>query len=92
MPDERDFILAAIDLTPELGINGSAWKAAVAQMGDITAALCLLVIDANRTHPVTPVLNPGGLLRAMTRRHAKGQLNLYGSLKGLTERARNANT
>lgn len=92
VPDERDFILAAIDRTPELGINGSAWKAAVAQMGDMTAALCLLVIDANRTHPVTPVLNPGGLLRAMTRRHAKGQLNLYGSLKGLSERARNADT
>ncbi len=52
-------------------------------MGDVTATLCVLVIDSNRFHPVTPIRRPGGALRAMTRRHAAGDLNLVGSLIGL---------
>jgi len=70
----------------------SSYPDAAAKMGDMTAVLCLFVIDANRTHPVTSVLNSGGLLRAMTRCHAKGQMNLYGRLKRLVDRARNADT
>ena len=57
-------------------------------MGDFRAALCLLVTDANRDHPVTPVRKPGGHLRALTRRHQAGQLNLVGSLVGLAHRRR----
>lgn len=81
-----DFTLAAIALLPHLGINASAWDAAVDQMGDVTAMLCVLVIDANRFHPITPIQRPGGALRAMTRRHALGDLNLVGSLIGLQNR------
>ncbi len=85
-PAAMDFILAAIDRLPELGINRSAYDAAVGQMGDMATALCILVIDRNRFHPETPIQNPGGVLRALTARHKAGKLNLVGSLIGLTAR------
>lgn len=59
-------------------------------MGAVPAALSVLVIDANRSHPVVPVRSPGGLLRTFTRLHQQGRLNLSGSLIGLVERARGA--
>ena len=55
-------------------------------MSDLRAALCVLVTDANRDHPATPIRKPGGHLRALTQRHRAGQLNLVGSLIGLAER------
>ena len=85
-PSAMDFILASIDRLPELGINRSAYDAALAQMGDMATALAILIIDRNRFHPDTPIKNPGGVLRAMTARHKAGKLNLVGSLIGLTER------
>ena len=83
---ELDFVTAAIQLLPALGISGPAWRDAVDTMGDFRAALCVLVTDANRDHPNTPVRKPGGHLRALTRRHQAGELNLVGSLIGLAER------
>ena len=83
-----DFVSAAVQLLPQLGVNGSAWQEAVDAMGDFRAALCVLVTDANRDHPATPVRNPGGHLRALARRYRSGQLNLVGSLIGLSERRR----
>lgn len=85
---ELDLIVAAVKALPELGIHGSAWDEAAEAMGEYTAALCIVVTDSNRTHPVTPVLNPGGHLRAMTRRFLAGEFNLVGSLIGLDERRR----
>jgi replication initiation protein RepC len=83
---ELDFVTSAIQLLPALGISGPAWRDASETMGDFRAALCVLVTDANRDHPVTPIRKPGGHLRALTRRHQAGQLNLVGSLIGLAER------
>lgn len=83
---EMDFIHGVHGLLQPLGINETAYHDAVDQMGPHLTTLCLLVIDANRTHPVTPVRNPGGLLRAMTRKHMAGRLNIAGSLIGLMER------
>nr|WP_162946785.1 replication initiation protein RepC [Ruegeria sp. EL01] len=83
---EIDFIHGAHGVLHPLGINESAYHTAISEMGQYLTTLCLLVIDANRDHPVTPVRNPGGLLRAMTRKHASGQLNIAGSLIGLSER------
>lgn len=89
-PPERlgplDFVAAAVHLLPPLGISGAAWRDAVEVMGDFRAALCVLVTDANRDHPLTPIRRPGGHLRALTQRHRVGQLNLVGSLIGLAER------
>lgn len=87
-PSVMDFARAAIDRVPQLGISNSAYRDAVEQMSDMGTALCILIIDRNQHHPVTPIKNPGGALRAMTRRHAHGTLNLAGGLIGLSQRAK----
>lgn len=81
-----DILQAAARRVPELGINATAWREASDRMGPMRAAIAVLVIDANRDHPVTPVKNPGGLLRTFTRLHRAGRLNIAGSLFGLMER------
>jgi len=83
---ELDVIEAAHDMLPFLGINYSAWAEAAQLMGQEGAALCVLIVDANRDHPSAPVKNPGGTLRAMTRRFKAGKLNIVGSLIGLSRR------
>lgn len=85
---EMDFVRAAISRVPELGISDSAYRDAFNQMSSFQTALCILIIDRNRFHPVTPIKNPGGALRAMTRRHGQGKLNLVGGLIGLSERSK----
>ena len=55
-------------------------------MGDLTTAICLLIIDANLMRSSNPVRNPGGMLRTMTRQHKAGRLNLVGSLIGLDQK------
>ena len=89
-PPERlvplDFITAAINMLPILNISGNAWEVAAETMGDFRAALCVLITDANRTHPVTPIRSAGGHLRALTGLYRVGKLNLTGSLIGLAER------
>ena len=87
-PSAMDFILASVDRLGELGINKSAYYDAVDQMGDMATALCILIIDRNQFHPETPIHNPGGVLRAMTKRHRAGVLNIIGSLIGLSERSK----
>ncbi|WP_140846684.1 replication initiation protein RepC [Paracoccus sp. FO-3] len=84
--EPTDILQAAARRVPELGISQTAWREATDRMGPMRAALAVLVIDANRDHPVTPVKNPGGLLRAFTRLHVTGRLNMTGSLFGLMER------
>lgn len=83
---EHDFIQAASDLLRDLGIHPAAWAEAVDVMGELAAALCVLVIDANRNRPEKPVRQPGAMLRAMTRLADTGRLNLHGSLIGLKQR------
>ena len=70
---EIHIIDAATRIIHPLGINHDAWIKAVSLMGDVGAALCVLLIDANRNHPTTPIRNPGGALRAMTARHKSGK-------------------
>ena len=72
----------------ELGVNVSAWHDACDAMGEPVAFLALLVIDRNRFHPRTPILNPGGALRAFTRKARLGELDLTRSLLGIWERER----
>ncbi|WP_227272010.1 replication initiation protein RepC [Roseobacter weihaiensis] len=88
---QDDFINAASQRVPELGISASAYRDAVTQMTALGAALCILVIDQNRHHPTTPIRRPGGALRAMTRRAAAGNLQIVGSLIGLSERLKTGN-
>lgn len=58
--------MAAIHLLPAMGISGVAWVDAAETMGDLRAALCMLITDADRGHPVTPIRKPGEHLRALT--------------------------
>ncbi|WP_366871118.1 replication initiation protein RepC [uncultured Ruegeria sp.] len=69
-----------------LGINHDAYREAVLQMGVETTTICLIIIDRNRSHPQTPIKNPGGVLRAMTRRYAVGDLRINASLIALAKR------
>jgi len=77
---------AAHDMLSPLGINYSAWRSACGELGRLGATLCVLVLDANRDHPQTPVRNAGGALRGMIRAHKRGNLNLIGSVIGLQRR------
>ena len=72
----------------ELGVNVSAWHDACDAMGEPVAFLALMIIDRNRFHPRTPILNPGGALRAFTRKARLGELDLTRSLLGIWERER----
>ncbi len=86
-PNERPeyaFVEAASARVGPLGINITAWAAACDRMA--RAALCFLLLDANRDHPTAPVMNPGGALRSMIKAHNRGKLNLIGSLIGLHRR------
>ena len=83
---EQDFVLGSIDQLHRLGVHSSAYQEAIDTMGDLTTAICLLIIDANMTRSSNPVRNPGGMLRAMTHQHKAGKLNLIGSLIGLDQK------
>lgn len=86
LPNALHLVRAAAQMLRELGINDDAWNEAVTVMGQIRAAVSVLIIDANRSHPMTPIHKPGGALRAFSRRDLAGQLNLDGSLIGLLGR------
>jgi replication initiation protein RepC len=86
LPTPMHFILAAIDRAHSLGITKQAYCLAFEQMGDFAGALCILIIDRNINHPKTPIKSPGGVLRAMIARHAKGELYIERSLIGLSQR------
>ena len=79
-------MFCSIDQLHRLGVHSSAYQEAVDTMGDLTTAICLLIIDANLMRSSNPVQNPGGMLRAMTRQHKAGRLNLVGSLIGLDQK------
>lgn len=83
MLTERAFIRAAIAILPDLGIHPSAWEEAAETMGNLAAALVVLIVDANRFRTVNPVRKPGAMLRVLTRSAQRGNLNLQGSLMAL---------
>jgi len=85
-PTELNFTFAALDQAHALGITKWAYTHATQQMGDLATALCVLIIDRNIHHPVTPIKSPGGVLRAMTARHVQGSLYIERSLNSLAKR------
>lgn len=85
MLTNRDFIGAAIASLVDLGITSAVWEEAATTMGNLGAALSVLVVDANRFRDVGPVRQPGAMLRAMSRIAERGGLNLHGSLIALKQ-------
>ena len=75
-------------LLHDLGIDTSAWRDAADVMGEEIAFLAVLVIDRNRFHPITPILNPGGTLRVFTAQARRGELNLTRAVLGIMELGR----
>ena len=78
-----DIDWAVLQRLRDLGINASAFEEAVEAMGWLRAMLSVMVIDRNREHPTRPVRNCGGALRAFTRRHRRGVLDLRASIFGI---------
>ena len=81
-----DFICAAYDRFPHLGLRPRLWEEWAQLMSEEELMLCTLITDARRSDPETPVISPGGYMRGMVRACQLGTLNLTGSLIGLNER------
>ena len=81
-----DIVEAAEYLRHDLDISRPAWVDACAVMGRNAAAIAVLIIDRNRSHPDHPVLNPGGVLRGMVLRADDDELHLHRSLFGILHR------
>jgi DNA-binding MarR family transcriptional regulator len=84
----HDFVWAAERRVPELGISPDAWNTAREVMGEDSAMLSILILDARKSEPGHVIFKPGGYLRAMTERYRRGELYLIRSLIGLSERQR----
>ena len=82
-PTLSDIDWAVLQRLRDLGINPSAFEDAMEAMGWLRAMLAVIVIDRNRAHPTRPIGNCGGALRAFTRRHRQGALDLRASIFGI---------
>ncbi len=83
-----DIVDAAQIMCHELGINRHAWLEAIAEIGRLPAAVCVLVADKNQYHPDNPVRSPGGFLCGMVDAARNGELQLHRSVFGILERAK----
>ena len=75
-------------LAPRLQVSAYAWSSALRVLGPSGAAMALMVLDRNRSHPKRPVLSVGGALVGMVRRAEQGDFNLAPSLHGVIGRAK----
>ncbi|WP_299821411.1 helix-turn-helix domain-containing protein [uncultured Jannaschia sp.] len=82
-PTLSDIEWAMLRRLRDLDIHPSAFKEAVEAMGWLRAMLAVMVIDRNREHPTRPIQSCGGALRAFTRRHLQGALDLRASISGI---------
>lgn len=81
----HDFVCAAQDVMRDRGINRSVWADALQVMSEDDAMICALITDARCDDSRAAVWNPGGFMRGMVRAARRGELNLIGSLIGLSE-------
>mgnify|MGYP000885066693 CR=1 FL=1 len=82
----HDFIWTAERRLPELGIDRGAWDDACDEMGPERAMMAVLILDARRAQPDTPIISPIAYFNGMRRAHRQDRLNLIQSLIGLSER------
>jgi len=74
-------------LAPQLDVSAYAWNRAIRILGPSEAALALMVLDRNRSHPSRPVFSVGGALVGMIRRAEQGEFNLAPSVYGIMSRS-----
>jgi replication initiation protein RepC len=79
--DWRDVVVTADLIRSMLGISPSAWTAARAAMGDISAAIVVSAI----LERAEDIRSPGGYLRDLTRKAEKGRFSVQPMLKALRE-------
>lgn len=82
----RDLERAALMHRRELKIMPEVWGKDEAALGWFDALVALIVVDANRDHPKTPMRNPGGLLRDLAHGRRAGTLDLAASVVGTWKR------
>lgn len=82
----HDFVWTAERRLPELGIDRSAWDEACVEMGPDTAMMAVLILDARRAQPDTPIISPIAYFNGLRRAHREDRLNLIQSLISLSER------
>ncbi|MCC2613449.1 plasmid replication protein RepC [Neorhizobium petrolearium] len=75
----RDVVAAADLVRSMLGISPSAWAAARAAMGDISAAIVVAAI----LERAEDIRSPGGYLRDLTRKAEKGRFSVHPMLNAL---------
>lgn len=85
-----DVIKAGRFLRASIGAHPSAWREASDKLGDLRAAVLVLIVlqlvDDDLSTGANRIKNPGGLFRDMARRCEIGQLNLFAELSALRRR------
>ena len=83
----RELVAAAETIRPMVGISGDAWQGARTALGERRAAAALALI-ADKVAEGS-IASPGGYLRGLTEKAARGELHLARSVYGrLSERRR----
>lgn len=80
----HDLVRAADILHPMLGISSGTWNPAKQVMGPEEAAIVLVAM----VERATEIVNPGGYLRALCRKHQQGLFSSTGMVMSLLNRAR----
>lgn len=75
----RDFLAAAELVRPMLGISGSAWREALAALGEQQAAITLAAIYQRADQ----INSPGGYLRSLTERARQGKFSPWPMIMAL---------
>ncbi len=73
-------------IAAKLNVSKQAWHSAITTLGPREAAIALIVLDRNRSHPTRPVNSVGGALVGMTRKAEEGAFNLAPSVYGILAR------
>lgn len=85
-----DVVKAGRFLRASIGAHPSAWREAAEKLGDLRAAVLVLIVlqlvDDDLSGGANRIKNPGGLFRDMARRCEIGQLNLFVELSALRRR------
>lgn len=78
-----DYEQAALHMGRDLRIGASALEQAQERMSWKEFVVTVIVLDRNQNHPTSPIRSPGGAMRAFTKLHDNGKLDLRASVFGI---------